>query len=304
MTTTNNYFLIYSNLLTQFELSKQAFKLACCLFKSANYKTGKSYKSKRTMAEECGCSVSTISRGLRELKIKKVILVEPFFGSHSKGTNSAQGNRQTTNVYYVDLKLSSSAGQTSKTVECAKCSLAELSPNELKVYAFISMRVGSREKFSISRQEISRACRISKSLVTVIVRTLLNKGFIDVACSDKKTQKGFNVFSVIRDKITEQKTSREAMAEALEIADAVTSTSVATKLVEAYTTLAFANTIDNNSRLLLYKLSVILMFMKLYSEEKAQGRKHGVWFWQKRLKISATYLLDILNAIIVNDVKS
>lgn len=184
-----DFFISYACLTESFKLSSYPLKVISLLIKATNHTTKCSYMSKRTLASKCECSISTISRALRELREKNLILIAPCM--FDRKNNKIK--RQTSNDYYVNFALLETNGTKIKAAgECT-----QLTGSELTVYNFIAKRVGNRKSFSLSRREIVENCNLSTSTVYYAIIMLEKKKLIAVERNKKNNVSLANDFSLI-----------------------------------------------------------------------------------------------------------
>ncbi len=211
----SNFYLCNSAAL-QAGLSKSAFKVYSFLAISANSKTRSSFKAKETIAKSCKVSVSTVVRACRELCKKGMLEIRKRFWGNGK---------QTSNLYILldnpQLRTSSTRPpkdkRSSALTDCTemakaphgksqtkprlfKCESsafhANLSPNELKIYSYISFRAGKDGQCLPSKKNIAADCGISVSTVFRAVKKLCQTGLLEVQSQTRMETCGNNGTSV------------------------------------------------------------------------------------------------------------
>jgi len=156
-----NFYLCNSAAL-QADLSKSAFKVYSFLSMGANNKTRSCFHSKGTIAKQCSISASTVVRAIRELCEKGLLETQRRFRESGKQTS----NRYTL-IDNPQLKMGSTTSdkdekevpplvsfrQDKESCESFQRKLrlfrchssvfyVNLSPNELKVYSYLTFRAG------------------------------------------------------------------------------------------------------------------------------------------------------------------
>jgi DNA-binding MarR family transcriptional regulator len=209
-------FYLCNSAALQAGLSKMAFKVYSFLSMGANNETRSCFHSKATIAKQCKISLSSVVRATRELCKKGLLEIQKrFFG---KG-------HQTSNLYILldtqQLNLGSTASnkglKETMPLVCGKsfndpvaepqtkfrlfkCNstvfLADLSPNELKVYSYLSFRAGKNSQCKPSKKEIASDCGISVSTATRAIRQLSDSGLISVQPQTRLEVNGNNGTSV------------------------------------------------------------------------------------------------------------
>ncbi|MEG0764294.1 MAG: winged helix-turn-helix transcriptional regulator [Oscillospiraceae bacterium] len=189
---TNNqdFFVTYACLTETFKLSGYTLKVISLLIKATNHSTKCSFMAKKTLAAKCKCSISTISRALRELRKMNLLLVAPCMYDRK----NVMIKRQSSNDYYVNFELLDASDGTKIKVS-GECT--ELTANELIVYNFISKRVGTRKSFSLSRREIAQKCNLSTSTVYYAIIKLEKKELIIVNRTKQNKVSLTNEYSLI-----------------------------------------------------------------------------------------------------------
>lgn len=210
-------FYLCNSAALQAGLSKSAFKVYSFLAKCADRFTRASHYKKENIALNCHTSVSTVTRAIRELCRKGLLEVRKRF----------VGRRQTSNEYILldnpQLNIGSIEPNTSKKEDTPSihnnakkvsqnglqskarlfrcnpaCFQIKLSPNETKVYAYLSFRSGKDGQCKPSRKEIASDCGISVSTVTRAICQLSNSGLISIVSQTRQERYGNNGTSVNR----------------------------------------------------------------------------------------------------------
>lgn len=195
----DSFFLCNSAAL-EANLSRMAFKVYSFLAMGANNKTRSCFHSKKTIAQYCNISLSSVVRATRELRQKHLLEIQKRFWG--KG-------HQTSNLYILldnpQLKLShtepteeemapvtSNADIISKEPESVlqakprlfKCNSFvfqhNLTPTEHKIYAYLVFRAGKDGQCYPSKKEIAADCGVSVATVIRVIRKLRLADLIEI----------------------------------------------------------------------------------------------------------------------------
>lgn len=195
-----------------FGLSNSTAVVYNFLCKVNNVSTGKSYYKRANIATACHISESTVIRALRTLCAKGLLEIKRRFDAHG---------RQTSNDYILidnpQLKMESDQPSEKKSENEAnaikpldkntlcyprlfKCGLNAfqhpLTPNEIKVYSYLSFRAGKDGACMPSKKDIAGDCSISVSTVWRAILRLYKAGLIEIRRQTRAEAFGNNGTSV------------------------------------------------------------------------------------------------------------
>ncbi len=149
-------------------MPKTAYKVLTYLQQLADYKTGKCYPKRSTIAQACGCSVRTVSRCVATLCKNGLIKSEAQYALFS-GDNA---RRQTQNLYTVldvsQVKKAPPAparGQKRRSFYVPVVDRRTLGGNTLKVYNYLVLRAGKDGSCYCSKKRIAHDCALSVATV-------------------------------------------------------------------------------------------------------------------------------------------
>jgi len=210
-----NFYLCNSAAL-QADLSKSAFKVYSFLSMGANNKTRSCFHSKGTIAKQCSISASTVVRAIRELCEKGLLEIQRRFRESGKQTS----NRYTL-IDNPQLKMGATTSNKDEEevlpLVCAKqdkvpCESFQkrlrlfrchssvfhvnLSPNELKIYSYLSFRAGKDAQCLPSKRTIASDCGISISTVSRAIKRLCQADLLEVLPQSRMETCGNNGTSV------------------------------------------------------------------------------------------------------------
>lgn len=149
-------------------MPQTAYKVLTYLQQLADYKTGKCYPKRSTIARACGCSVRTVSRCVAVLCKNGLIKSEAQYALFP-GDNA---RRQTQNLYTVldvsQVKKAAPAparGPKRRAYYVPIVDRRPLGGNTLKVYNYLVLRAGKDGRCYCSKKRIAHDCALSVATV-------------------------------------------------------------------------------------------------------------------------------------------
>lgn len=192
-------FYLCSNAVFDIDLSNTAFKVYSFLARSANNVTRDSFYSRSNIAKLCKVSESTVIRACRELCKNGLLEIRQRFLEKGRQTSNLyilldnqqtrfdQSDSRKEDVSYEaspvrDKGVSQNDLQAKvRLFSCASSTFQkDLTPNQLKVYSYLSARAGKDRRCYPPYKEIAKDCRISVSTVYRCVKKLCEYDFIKV----------------------------------------------------------------------------------------------------------------------------
>lgn len=191
-------FYLCNSAALQAGLTKSAFKVYSFLSMGANNKTHSCFHARATIAKQCGISISTVLRAIKELCDIGLLEVKRRFLAPGKQTtnlyillDNLQLNIKPTKPHDGTNDVGSQINETTKITASAtsegklwtfKCYssafISKLSANELKIYSYLSYRAGIDGQCMPSKKEIANDCNVSIPTVTRALKRICKTGLI------------------------------------------------------------------------------------------------------------------------------